>query len=74
MLHSVVLVRTDVSEEFSASIIRVTRIGELATDACCEEELRQRAVVLLGGHQCFTVAPASIFLYKRIRQHFSSKC
>jgi hypothetical protein len=31
MLHHVVLVRTDVSEEYSASIIRVTRIGELGT-------------------------------------------
>jgi hypothetical protein len=31
MLRRVVLVRTDVSEEFSASIIRVTRIGELGT-------------------------------------------
>jgi hypothetical protein len=29
MLHCVVLVRTDVSEELSASFIRVTRIGEL---------------------------------------------
>jgi hypothetical protein len=31
MLHRVVLVRTDVSEELSASIIRVTRISELGT-------------------------------------------
>jgi hypothetical protein len=31
MLHRVALVRTDVSEEFSASLIRVTRIGELGT-------------------------------------------
>jgi hypothetical protein len=31
MLRSVVLVRTDISEELSASIIRVTRIGELGT-------------------------------------------
>jgi hypothetical protein len=31
MLHYVALVRTDVSEELSASIIRVTRIGELGT-------------------------------------------
>jgi hypothetical protein len=31
MLHSVALVRTDVSEELNASIIRVTRIGELGT-------------------------------------------
>jgi hypothetical protein len=29
MLRHVALVRTDVSEEFSASIGRVTRIGEL---------------------------------------------
>jgi hypothetical protein len=29
MLHRVALVRTNVSEELSASIIRVTRIGEL---------------------------------------------
>jgi hypothetical protein len=31
MLRHVALVRTDVSEERSASIIRVTRIGELGT-------------------------------------------
>jgi hypothetical protein len=31
MLHRVALVRTDVSEEPSTSIIRVTRIGELGT-------------------------------------------
>jgi hypothetical protein len=31
MLHREVLVRTDVSEEPSASFIRVTRIGELGT-------------------------------------------
>jgi hypothetical protein len=31
MLRRVALIRTDVSEELSASIIRVTRIGELGT-------------------------------------------
>jgi hypothetical protein len=31
MLHRVVLVRIDVSEELSVSFIRVTRIGELVT-------------------------------------------
>jgi hypothetical protein len=31
MLHSVALVRTDVSEELSTSIVRVTRISELGT-------------------------------------------
>jgi hypothetical protein len=33
MLHNVALVRTEISEECSASIIRVTRIGELGTSA-----------------------------------------
>jgi hypothetical protein len=44
MLRRVSLVRTDTSDELSASNIRVTRIGELgitlaylATDARCEE-------------------------------------
>jgi hypothetical protein len=31
MLHHVVLVRTDVSEDFCTSFIRMARIGELAT-------------------------------------------
>jgi hypothetical protein len=31
MLHHVALVRTEITEELSASIIRVTRIGELGT-------------------------------------------
>jgi hypothetical protein len=31
ILRRVVLVRTDISEELSASFIRVTRIGELGT-------------------------------------------
>jgi hypothetical protein len=31
MLRRVALVRTDVTEELSASIIKVTRIGELGT-------------------------------------------
>jgi hypothetical protein len=34
MLCHVALVRTDVSEEPSASFIRVTRIGELGTTLC----------------------------------------
>jgi hypothetical protein len=32
MLRRVALVRTDVSEEHNASVIRVTRIGELGTN------------------------------------------
>jgi hypothetical protein len=34
MLRCVALVRTDISEELSASFIRVTRIGELRTTLC----------------------------------------
>jgi hypothetical protein len=41
MLRLVVLLRTDVSEELSATFTRLTRIGELgtrlATDKRCEE-------------------------------------
>jgi hypothetical protein len=40
MLRRVILVRTDLSEELSASFIRVTRIGELgATGAGCGMQL-----------------------------------
>jgi hypothetical protein len=39
-LHRVALVRTDVSEEFSASFIRVTRIGELGTTLAVTSNLR----------------------------------
>jgi hypothetical protein len=48
LLQRLVVVRTDVSEELSTFIIRVTRIGEigtalviLATDAHCEKILRE---------------------------------
>jgi hypothetical protein len=42
MLRRVALVRTDVSEELSASIIRVTRIGELGTLAVTSNPLTLR--------------------------------
>jgi hypothetical protein len=38
MVRHVDLVRTDVSEELSASNIRVTRIGELGTTVCHPDE------------------------------------
>jgi hypothetical protein len=63
MLRRVALVRTDVSEELSASIIRVTRIGELGTltvatrrnipeDAILHSHLREFVIPLLyiNGH------------------------
>jgi hypothetical protein len=39
MLRRVALVRTDISEELSASFIRVTRIGELGTTLAVTSDL-----------------------------------
>jgi hypothetical protein len=47
MLHHVALVRTDVSEEFSASFIRVTRIGELGTTLPVTTNRRTQRLVTL---------------------------
>jgi hypothetical protein len=48
MLRSVALVRTDVSEELRASIIKVTRIGELVTLAVTSRNMEfLRSVHLL---------------------------
>jgi hypothetical protein len=44
MLHRVALVRTDVSEELSASFIRVTRIGELGTTLAVTSNRRRLLV------------------------------
>jgi hypothetical protein len=44
MLRRVALVRTDVSEELSASIIRVTRIGELGTTLAVTKYVFLRSV------------------------------
>jgi hypothetical protein len=51
MLHRVALVRTDVSEEPSASFIRMTRIGELGITraATSEEILRSVRRLLVAG-------------------------
>jgi hypothetical protein len=51
MLHRVALVRTNVSEVLSASIIRVTRIGELGTLAVTgnRRTLRRNASVASYG-------------------------
>jgi hypothetical protein len=48
MLRRVALIKTDVSEELSASIIRVTRIGELGTLAVTSNRrtLRRNTLVL----------------------------
>jgi hypothetical protein len=46
MLRRVILVRTDVSEELSASFIRVTRIGELGTTLAVTSNRRYYLVFL----------------------------
>jgi hypothetical protein len=44
ILHRVALVRTDISEELSASFIRVTRIGELGTTLAVTSNRRRLLV------------------------------
>jgi hypothetical protein len=48
-VHHVALVRTDVSEELSASIIRATRLGELGTLAVTSSRRTQRDYVVLSS-------------------------
>jgi hypothetical protein len=56
MLRRVALVRTDVSEELSASIIRVTRISELGTTLAVTSNRRTlRLIVLTAARYC--IAP-----------------
>jgi hypothetical protein len=59
MLRREALIRTDVSEELSASIIRVTRIGELGT-------LVRRLLVTAN------VVPSSTILITLIMETLSS--
>jgi hypothetical protein len=49
MLRRVSLVRTDVSEELSTSIIRVTRIGELGTTLAVTSNRRTFFVPCVDG-------------------------
>jgi hypothetical protein len=48
MLRLVALVRTDVSEELSASFIRVTRIGELGTTPAVTNNRRTHRVSVVS--------------------------
>jgi hypothetical protein len=50
MLHHVALVRTDVSEELSASIIRVTRIGQLGTLAVTSNQCLKKVATQRNCH------------------------
>jgi hypothetical protein len=49
MLGRTALIRTDVSEELSASIVRVTRIGEQGTTLAVTLYFSQRALVASYG-------------------------
>jgi hypothetical protein len=64
MLRRVALVRTDVSEELSASIIRMRRIGELATNAL----LRSVHRLLVTAN----VVPSSPILVTLMKEALSS--
>jgi DNA-binding TFAR19-related protein (PDSD5 family) len=48
MLRRVALVRTDVSEELSASIIRLTRIGELGATLALTSKQNREAFHIFG--------------------------
>jgi hypothetical protein len=56
MLRRMALVRTDISEELSASLIRVTTIGELVTLAVTSNRRKlrrnKRASVASYGKRC----------------------
>jgi hypothetical protein len=65
MLRRVALVRTGVSEEFSASIIRVTRIGELGTLGVILRSVRRLLVTA-------SVVPSSPILFTRMMETLSS--
>jgi hypothetical protein len=63
MLRRVALVRTDVSNELSASIIRVTRIGELGTTlavASVRRTLRCAALVFLRSMRRLLVSASVV--------------
>jgi hypothetical protein len=67
MLRRVALVRTDVSEECSASIIRVKRIGELRTLAVTDRALAVRRLLVTAS-----VVPSSPILVTLIMEALSS--
>jgi hypothetical protein len=63
MLRRVALVRTDVSEEPSASFIRVTRIGELGTTLFVTSNrrtMRRNTLVFLGSVRRLLIAASVV--------------
>jgi hypothetical protein len=68
MLHHVALVRTDVSEELSASFIRVTRIDELGTTLAVTSSRRTQRRLLVTA----SVVPSSSILVTLMKEALSS--
>jgi hypothetical protein len=75
MLRRVNLVRTDVSEEISASFISVTRIGELGTTLAVisnRRTLRRNTLVFLVLLVTASVVPSSPILVTLMKEALSS--
>jgi hypothetical protein len=68
MLRRVPRVRTDVSEELSASFIRVTRIGELGTTLVVTSNRRSVRRLLVTAN----VVPSSSILVTLMKEALSS--
>jgi hypothetical protein len=64
MLRRVDLVRTDVSEELSASVIRVTRIGELGITLAVTSNRRRESVASYRG---VTSQKSSFFIVTAVK-------
>jgi hypothetical protein len=65
MLRRLALVRTDVSEELSASFIRMTRIGELGTTLAVTSDVRRLIVTA-------SVVPSSPILVTLMKEALNS--
>jgi predicted hotdog family 3-hydroxylacyl-ACP dehydratase len=76
MLHSVALLRTNVSEELSASFIRVTRIGELETRLAGTSNRHTLRMVFLRSVRRLlvtaSVVPSSPILLTMMKEALSS--
>jgi hydroxymethylpyrimidine/phosphomethylpyrimidine kinase len=69
MLRYVALVRTDVSDELSASFIRVTRIGELGTTLAVtsnRRKLRRNSVALVVDPKIASTSEALYFFRNKL--------
>jgi hypothetical protein len=75
MVRRVAVVRTDISEELSASFIRVTRIGELRTTLAVTSNRRTLLVFLRSVRLLLVTArvvPSSPILVTLIKEALSS--